>query len=189
MTRTSLVAVATVAPASIAASVGRIAAAPVIATQTTSASIAAISQAASMPDCAAVRPCSIRVAVHERGAADAEPRGDRGERSAVTAGNGAHQLEAVRELGDHITRLTTDRTGGAQEDNASAGRGMCHLCRDASVLSRAEHATAFVAVTRMRSASDSNIRLAQAAQDCRPGRAGRRDRGSTCPSPSLRPRA
>ena len=49
MTRTSLVAVATVAPASIAASVGRRAAAPVIATQTTSASMAAISQAASMP--------------------------------------------------------------------------------------------------------------------------------------------
>ena len=49
MTRTSFVAVATVRPASIAASVGRIAAAPVIATQTTSASIAAISQAASIP--------------------------------------------------------------------------------------------------------------------------------------------
>src|ERR1700722_1673364 len=49
MTRTSLVAVATVAPASTAASVGRSAAAPVMATHTTSASIAAISQAASMP--------------------------------------------------------------------------------------------------------------------------------------------
>ena len=77
------------------------------------------------------------------GAGDAEPGRDRRERSAVATGNGAHQLEAVRELGDDVARLTTDRTGRAQEDDASAGRGVCHLCADASVLSRAEHATAF----------------------------------------------
>ena len=50
ITSTSLVAVATRRPASRAASVGRSAAAPVIATQTTSASIAAMSHAASIPD-------------------------------------------------------------------------------------------------------------------------------------------
>src|SRR5476649_1330496 len=50
MTRTSFVAVATVLPASIAASVGCSAAAPVMATQTTSASMAAMSHAASSPE-------------------------------------------------------------------------------------------------------------------------------------------
>jgi len=49
MTSTSLVAVATVVPASMAANVGRSAAAPVMATQTTSAGMAASSQAASRP--------------------------------------------------------------------------------------------------------------------------------------------
>ncbi len=49
MTSTSLVAVATVVPASMAARVGRSAAAPVMATQTTSAGMAASSHAASRP--------------------------------------------------------------------------------------------------------------------------------------------
>ena len=90
-------AVATVVPASRAARVGRGAAAPVMATQTTSAGRAAISQAASSPT-----PQPAGTSASGSGATSAaRPTPRRSTRGAkpgrVAAGDGSHHLEAVGE--------------------------------------------------------------------------------------------
>ena len=83
------------------------------------------------------------VAMHERRACHTETARDRSQCCTITPGDGANQLETIREPGDHVTRLTPDRPGRAKQNDASAGRGVGHWCADTSVRSRAEHATAF----------------------------------------------
>ena len=122
-TSVSLLAVATTLPARSAASTGRRLTTPPVAmtTRSTSSRVASASSASDPPR----RPCRRQVQAGQRGRiaerdrGRTEPGGLFGEERPVRAGRQRHDPERIRMAGQHVDRLSADRTGRADQRDAT----------------------------------------------------------------------